>query len=103
MFWFLIGGLTNEPKIMTLNSRIMEANRNVIAFQIIENVKKFYDSNTNRESVFLDLETYFPEYKILEDNWEMIRDEILEVICRKMLQNVVTPQRREMPQNIRHF
>jgi len=57
----------------------MEANRNVIAFQIIENVRKFYNSNAQNPA-YLDLETHFPEYKILEDNWEMIRDEIMQVI-----------------------
>lgn len=58
----------------------MEANRNIIAFQIIENVKKIYDAATNRTSAFLDLNTYFPEYKILEENWETIRDEIMQVL-----------------------
>ncbi len=57
----------------------MEANRNVVAFQIIENARRLYDY-TNRNPAFLDLDTHFPEYKILEENWEMIRDEILEVI-----------------------
>lgn len=58
----------------------MEANRNIIAFQIIENVKKIYDATTNRTSAFLDLDTYFPEYKVLEENWETIRDEIMQVL-----------------------
>jgi len=55
-------------------------NRNVIAFQIIKNAKKLYDSDTRKTPAFLDLDTYFPEYKILEENWETMRDEILQVL-----------------------
>ncbi len=57
----------------------MEANRNLVAFHIIESMRKFYDSFV-KNPAYLDVKTYFPEHKILEQNWQVIHDEIMQVI-----------------------
>ncbi len=57
----------------------MKANRNVLAFHTIKNVRKIYD-NTVENPAYLDLNAYFPEYKMIEENWQLIYDEINQVI-----------------------
>jgi len=57
----------------------MKANRNVLAFHTIKNVRKIYD-NTVENPAYLDLTTYFPEHKIIEQNWQVIYNEINQII-----------------------
>jgi aspartate beta-hydroxylase len=57
----------------------METNRNAVAVNVIENVRNLYNSQV-KDPAYLQVESYFPEYKILEDNWEIIKSEIIDVI-----------------------
>ncbi len=57
----------------------MQKNRNVI-FKLFRNANlKLYNSRI-KTPAYLDLEEYFPEYKILEENWLDIKKEIERVI-----------------------
>lgn len=57
----------------------MQKNRNVI-FKLFRDANlKLYNSSI-KTSAYLDLEEYFPEYKILEENWLDIKKEIERVI-----------------------
>ncbi len=58
----------------------MEVNRNILAFLFIQYTKKIYAAATNGTTAFPDINTYFPDHKILEENWEMIRDEVLQIL-----------------------
>ncbi len=55
----------------------MKTNRNFITFQLIKRIRNLYKL---KNPPYLDLDTHFPEYRILEENWEQIRDEIVEII-----------------------
>lgn len=53
--------------------------RNVLLKHMIRWNIKLYGKYINNPP-YLDLDKYFPEYKVLEDNWEIIRDEINAII-----------------------
>ena len=57
----------------------MQKNRNVIFKLFRDTNLKLYNSRI-KTSAYLDLEEYFPEYKILEENWLDIKKEIERVI-----------------------
>jgi len=57
----------------------MQNNRNGLFRFFRDNNLKLYNSKIKTEA-YLDLETYFPEYSILEDNWKDIQKEILGVM-----------------------
>jgi len=57
----------------------MQNNRNGFFKFFRDNNLKFYNSKI-KTPAYLDLEEYFPEYKILEENWIEIKQEIEDVI-----------------------
>jgi aspartyl/asparaginyl beta-hydroxylase (cupin superfamily) len=57
----------------------MKANRNIIFFKAIDWSRRIYDRQVNNPA-YLDPEEYFPEYKLIEEHWEELRDEIINII-----------------------
>ena len=55
----------------------MDNNRNVILYTLIKKLRNLYKLNN---PPYLNLDKHFPEHKIIEKNWEAIRDEILNII-----------------------
>ena len=59
----------------------MKTNRNYFLAKTISWTRSLYDTSIQTPP-YLDLEKYFPESKILEENWEIIRDEIKRLWIR---------------------
>lgn len=57
----------------------MKANRNLIIYKTIDWIRRLYDKNIDNPA-YLDLDKYFPEYKLIEAHWEELRDEIKSII-----------------------
>jgi len=57
----------------------MQSNRNILFIKFRDWNLAMYNKFLSN-SPYLDLDTYFPEHKILENNWEIIKDEIESVI-----------------------
>jgi aspartate beta-hydroxylase len=53
-------------------------NRNPILYYLIKWTRSYYERQIDTPP-YLKIEEYFPEYKLLEENWEAIRDEALNV------------------------
>jgi len=61
-----------------------EHNRNPFLYYGIKWSRDYYEKKLNNPA-YLSLDEHFPEHKILENNWELIRDEAIELLKKHAL------------------